>query len=129
MKMYFYGGANEVGASSTLIKIDGYRILVDAGIRMGPGQNSPSPDFPNFDKVGVPDAVLLTHAHTDHIGALPVSELRNLWHEGVKVYWTSPTKAISQVMLEDNVKIMENEEQEKGKSPLYTRDDLECFLN
>lgn len=127
MNIYPFGGADEVGASSKLIEIEESRILVDVGIRMGPGQNSPLPDFPDFDKVGMPDAVLLTHAHTDHIGALPV--LRNLWHEGVKVYWTSPTKAITRVMLRDNVKIMENEEQEKGKSPLYTRDDFEFFLN
>ena len=127
MNLHFFRGANEVGASSTLIEMEESRILVDVGIRMGPGQNSLLPDFPDFDKVGMPDAVLLTHAHTDHIGALPV--LRNLWHEGVKVFWTSPAKAIAQVMLRDNAKIMENEEQEKGKSPLYTRDDVECFLN
>ena len=129
MKLHFFGGANEVGASATEIKIDGYRILVDAGIRMGPGQDSRLPDFLDFDKVGMPHAVLLTHAHTDHIGALPVPALRSLWHDGVKVYWTSSTKAITRVMLKDNVKIMENEEQEKGKSPLYTRDDFEFFLN
>lgn len=66
---------------------------------MDAGQNSPLPDdFPDFDKVGMPDAGLLTHAHADHIGALPV--LRNLWLAGVKVYWTPATKAITQVSLE-----------------------------
>ena len=38
MKIYPFGGANEIGASSTLIEIEKSRILVDAGIRMRPGQ-------------------------------------------------------------------------------------------
>ena len=69
----------------------------------------------------------MTHAHTDHTGALPV--LRDLWHEGVKVYYTAATKAITRVMLEDSLKLMEREEQEEGKQPLYTRDDLDVFLH
>ena len=123
------GGASEVGASSTSIKIDGYRILVDAGIRMGPGQDSPLPAFPDFDKVGMPDAVLLTHAHADHTGALPVSELQNLWLAGVKVYWTPATKAITRVSLEHNAERMQREEQEDGKKPLYIPGDVEVFLH
>lgn len=127
MKLRFLGGANEVGASSTLIEIDEYRILVDAGIRMGPGQDSQLPDFPDFDKVGIPDAVLLTHAHTDHTGALPV--LRNLWLAGVKIYWTPATKAITQVLLEDSVNRLSEEEQDKNGPPLYTREDLDILLH
>lgn len=67
------GGASEVGASSTLIEIGGYRILVDAGIRMNHehANDSRLPDFSKFDEVGMPDAVLLTQAHADHTGALP----------------------------------------------------------
>lgn len=123
------GGASEVGASSTLIEIDGYRILVDAGIRMNHkhANDSPLPDFSVFDKISMPDAVLLTHAHTDHTGALPV--LRNLWLAGVKVYWAPATKAITQVLLEDSAKRMQREEQEEGKSPLYTPDDVEVVLH
>ena len=125
MKFLPLGGANEIGASSTLIEIEESRILVDAGIRMGPGQDSQSPDFP--DKVRSSDVVLLTHAHTDHTGALPV--LRDLWLAGVRVYWTPATKAITRVMLEDSVNRMQREEKEEGKQPLYTRGDVEVFLH
>ena len=127
MNFRFFGGANEVGASSALIEIDDYRILVDAGIRMGPGQDSQLPDFPDFDKESMPDAVLLTHAHTDHTGALPV--LRDLWLEGVKLYWTPLTKAISHVLLKDSAKRMQREEEEEGKPPLYTCEDLDVLLH
>lgn len=126
MDLSFFGGANEVGGSSTLIKIDGYRIIVDTGIRTEPNQDSPLPDFP-FDKVGMPDAVLLTHAHADHTGALPV--LRDLWLAGVKIYWTPATRAITRVSLEHNAQRMQREEQEEGKPPLYTQDDIEVALH
>lgn len=127
MNIFPFGGADEVGASSTLIKIDGYRILVDAGIRMGPGQDSPLPDFPDFDKVGMPDAVLLTHAHTDHTGALP--DLHEMLPVDVKIYCTEATKAITEVLLKDSIKIMQREEEHTGKAPRYTPDDVAAVLN
>ncbi|MXZ02065.1 MBL fold metallo-hydrolase [Candidatus Poribacteria bacterium] len=127
MNLRFLGGANEVGASSTLIEIEESRILVDAGIRMGPGQHSPLPDFPNFDKVGMPDAVLLTHAHTDHTGALP--DLHKRLPADVKIYCTEATKAITEVLLKDSIKIMQREQEQTGKAPRYTPADVAAVLN
>ena len=126
MNLHFFGGANEVGASSTLIEIEESRILVDAGIRMGPGQDSQLPDFSEFDKVGMPDAVLLTHAHTDHTGALPI--LHKMLPADVQIYCTSPTKEITRVLLEDSARRMEREGQE-GESFKYTLDDVAAVLN
>ena len=119
------GGANEVGASSTLIEIEESRILVDVGIQMGPGQDSQLPDFPDFDKVGMPDAVLLTHAHTDHTGALPI--LHKILPADVKIYCTPPTKEITKVLLEDSARRMEREKQKDDLS--YTPDDVAAVLN
>ena len=110
MKFQPLGGANEVGASSTLIEIEGVRLLVDAGIRMGPGQDPPLPDFPDFDKTEMPDAVLLTHAHTDHTGALPV--LHNMLSADVKIYCTPATKAMTKVLLEERAGRMERGEED-----------------
>ena len=130
MILRFLGGANEIGASSTPIEIDGYhRILVDAGIRMNHEHEngSPLPDFSVFDKVGMPDAVLLTHAHTDHTGALP--DLHKRLPADVKIYCTEATKAITEVLLKDSIKIMQREEEQTGKAPRYTPDDVAAVLN
>ena len=48
MKLRFFGGANEVGASSTEIEIDGYRILVDAGYPNGTGTGLKAARFPRL---------------------------------------------------------------------------------
>ena len=117
MNVYFLGGANEVGASRTVIEFEGCRILVDAGLRMGPGQNSPLPDFEVLKEEGMPDAVLLTHAHTDHTGALP--ELEGMLSSGIPTYCTPATKALTQVLLEDDVKRQHRDEEQNGDEPLY----------
>ena len=72
MKLHFLGGAEEIGASCTLVEMEGHRILVDAGIRMGAAPGSHLPNLSILDEVGPPEEVLVTHAHTDHTGALPV---------------------------------------------------------
>ena len=55
--------------------------------------------------------------------------MRDLWLAGVKVYWTPATKAITKVLLEDSARRIEREEQEEGKKPLYTRDDVDVALH
>ena len=124
MKLHFLGGADEVGASCTLIEIEGRRILVDAGIRMGAAQGSQLPNFSVLDDVGMPDEVLITHAHTDHTGALPV--LVNSLPADVKVYCTPATKAITQVLLSDAVKLMAQDRD--GELPLYPPEAADAAL-
>lgn len=121
MEMTFLGGANEVGASCTSIEIEERNILVDAGIRQNATQDTPLPDL---DKIGKVDAFLLTHAHTDHTGALPglVSRLP-AW---VKGYCTPATKALTRVMLQDSKKRLEREKQEAEKP--CTRTDIDREL-
>ncbi|MYE87626.1 MBL fold metallo-hydrolase [Candidatus Poribacteria bacterium] len=122
MKITFLGGANEVGASCTLIEIEEKRILVDAGIRMNVDQEEKLPDL---DKVGMPDAFLLTHAHTDHTGALPglVSRLP----VDVTGYCTPATKRITRVLLEDSKNRQEREKQEE-KEHLFTPEEIDAAL-
>lgn len=126
MNIYFLGGANEVGASSTSIEIEGTHILVDVGIRMGPGRISPLPDLTALEGLGMPDAVLLTHAHTDHTGALPALEC--LLPAGVPTYCTPATKAITRVLLEDAVKRQSRGGEQQGAEPLYPPEAVSAAL-
>jgi uncharacterized protein len=75
MKLTFLGGADEVGASGILVEISGRRLLVDCGIRPSPKARfglagDQLPDLSLLDRSGPLDALLVTHAHTDHTGAL-----------------------------------------------------------
>ena len=67
----FLGGAMEVGASCILVQIGDYNILLDAGIRQAGGKD-PLPDLRKIQECGELDAIIISHAHMDHIGSLPV---------------------------------------------------------
>ena len=116
MNITFLGGANEVGASCTLIEIEEARILVDAGRQMNVKQDKQLPDL---DKIGKVDAFLLTHAHTDHTGALP--GLVNRLSTDVKGYCTLATKDITRKLLKDSKKQLERK-RKKAEKPFICTD-------
>ena len=62
------GGAGEVGGSSHLLDFGNTRVLVDAGIKPD-GRGPAAPDFRSVESL---DAAVITHAHLDHCGALPL---------------------------------------------------------
>lgn len=62
------GGAGEVGGSSHLLDFGRTRVLVDAGIK----PDGRGPAAPDFKAVEALDAAIITHAHLDHCGALPL---------------------------------------------------------
>jgi uncharacterized protein len=124
MKITFLGGADEVGASSILIEISGKRILVDAGIRPSPKARwglagDQLPDLSQIDTMGGLDAILVTHAHSDHTGAL---ELVTGRYPDAPVYATAPTIALTRVLHQDSRRIMQTRLDEEGELPLF--DDL-----
>ncbi|MFQ3672608.1 MAG: MBL fold metallo-hydrolase [Aggregatilineales bacterium] len=121
MKITFLGGADEVGASCTLIEIAGKRLLVDAGIRINPRpqrdlDSSQLPDLSYISSLGGIDYVLVTHAHTDHTGALPLVLTA---YPSVPVLMTRPTEALVRVLQQDAQRIMSSHYEEEGELPLY----------
>lgn len=121
MKITFLGGADEVGASCTLIEIAGKLLLVDAGIRISPRSNrgvqdSQLPDLQPISAAGGPDFILVTHAHTDHTGALPLV-LEQYPH--VPVLTTQASQTLTRVLQLDAQRIMKSRQEQEGELPLF----------
>lgn len=125
MKLTFLGGANEVGASCTLLEVDGKRILIDAGIRMGAKEADQLPNLSQIQEGGPLDAILLTHAHTDHIGALP---LVHIAYPQIPIFTTAPSKRLTQILLSDALRIMESRWQREQEIPLYPEHTVTAML-
>lgn len=121
MKVTFLGGANEVGASSTLLEIAGKKLLIDAGIRVSSKstrgiESDQLPDLQQVSAAGGPDYILVTHAHTDHTGALPLVLEQ---YPKAPVFATAPTIALTKVLQADAQIIMKNRQEEEGELPLF----------
>lgn len=121
------GGAGEVGASSYLLEHSGARILIDGGIRTSSaGRKQPLPRFDLLDGKSI-DAVLLTHAHADHTGALPMLVDRL---QDAPIHMSIGTLHLLEVMLLDAVRRMETEELEGSSSGIsYTIEDMERMIS
>lgn len=117
MELTFLGGAEEIGASCAVLDLEETRLLVDCGQRMNAPPGQALPDF-SFLEEGPPiAAVLLTHAHADHIGAL--AALEPYLNPGCPVFCTKPTLTLAKVMLEDSLRIMAQHRQGEGELPLF----------
>lgn len=122
MKLSFLGGAYEVGGSCILLSIDNKRILFDCGIRQSSGKD-PLPDFSIIQALGGLDAIIISHAHLDHTGSLPLISRE---YPLARIYMTRMTKDLIRVLLYDSIKIMSGRECE---IPLYAEKDVEDMLN
>ena len=137
MKLIFLGATHEVTGSCTYLEADGKKILIDCGMEQGP-------DTYENEELPVPasdiDMVLLTHAHIDHSGKLPL-----LYQRGFRgqIFATRATTDLCDIMLRDSAHIQMFEAEwknRKGKRagreeviPLYNMDDalgaIECFVS
>jgi Cft2 family RNA processing exonuclease len=89
------GGAGEVGGSSHLLDFGTTRVLVDAGIK----PDGRGPAAPNFGRLDGLDAAVITHAHLDHCGALPLL-VRD--RPEVPIYCTPPSAKLIVSALNDH---------------------------
>ena len=126
MKIHFLGGSDEVGASCLLIEMAGQRLLVDAGIRVSPKARDGLsgellPDLAPLNE-GALDAVLITHAHADHIGAVPLV-LGAM--PDIPAYATPATIDLMNVMMADALRIMTSRSEQEGELPSYDQIQVE----
>ncbi len=126
MKLSFYGAARNVTGSRHILEVNGHRILLDCGLFQGRRQES----FQRNRHFGFPPhsihAVVLSHAHIDHVGALPALVKAGY---GGPVYATPATADLAEVMLQDSAFIHErdveivNKREGTSLEPLYTAED------
>ncbi len=121
MKISFLGGAMEVGGSCIYFRVDKYGILMDAGIRQG-NTKDPIPDFFTIQEQGGIDAIIISHAHLDHIGTLPIISKA---YPQAKIYMTNMTLDLIRVLLYDSLKIMDRREDEL---PYYSEVDVRNMM-
>jgi len=126
MRISFFGGAREVTGSCYLVESAKAKFLVDCGLfQSGAFADKRNKEAFNFNSKEI-DFVLITHAHTDHTGRLPI-----LCKEGFngKVYATQGTLDLAKIVLEDSQGLMEDEARREGEGPPYTKEDVECVFD
>ncbi len=117
------GGFGQVGRSSMMLVTPESKILIDCGIN--PGARTPVESFPRLDWANITldeiDAVVISHAHLDHTGFLPV-----LCKYGFRgpIYCTEPTLPMMNLIQLDAVKVAAAQ----GRAPVYSERDVKQIM-
>lgn len=125
-----FGGAKTVTGSCHFLKTDRSKFLVDFGLFQEKNSEQKNYELP-FDPKTI-DFVLLTHAHIDHSGRIPLL-IKNGFRG--KIYCTKPTYYLTRLMLLDTAKVMEENYKNSLKKlkkasndipiePLYTEEEV-----
>lgn len=134
IRLDFLGAAGTVTGSKTLVRHHGRTVLVDCGLFQGYKNLRQLNWVPFPFDVSELDAVVLTHAHLDHSGAVPL-----LVRQGYKgpIYASAATVEVCEVLLKDSAKLQEEEAEYANRhhtskhspaQPLYTSKDVEAAL-
>ena len=137
MKLSFHGADRSVTGSCHLVECAGRRILIDCGLHQGSRALDEENAAPfGFDAAGI-DTVLLTHAHLDHCGRLPLLAKRGFHGE---VIMTSASRELARLVMLDAAHLQEEDVRVHARrgghdgashgnsTPLYsTLDALNCL--
>ena len=135
MRVVFDGAADEVTGSCHLVEAGGLRLLLDCGLIQGSAadERRNGAPFP-FDPAAI-DAVILSHAHIDHSGRIPLLVKRGF--RGT-IHTHEATLDLVRVMLRDSAYLSEKEAEWENRkrrrkhlpevAPLYTGADVETCL-
>jgi len=135
MKLSFHGAARSVTGSRHMLETPNFRLLLDCGLFQGRRDEAVRQNRNlGFDPKSL-GAVLLSHAHIDHSGALPVLPQQGF---SGKVYLTRATADLAGIMLDDSAHVQESDcryvnkkERRRGNTcvrPFYDGDDVRKIL-
>ena len=131
----FWGASGTVTGSKYLLETDKARIMVDCGIFQG-GKELREKNWQDLPfNIKDLDAVVLTHAHTDHIGYLP-----RIVNQGFRgpIFCSRATASLAAILLEDSARLQEEEAEWRNKEnrtshhpalPLFTEADAKKTIN
>ena len=135
MKITFYGATKEVTGSKHMVTINGVNIMLDYGMHQGKRSESNKMNKTTPVKPNKIDFLILSHAHIDHSGLLPLLVKEGY---GNKIYTTKATKDLIDIMLRDSGHIQEmdveyinKKKMKRGEplvEPLYTVNDAEDVI-
>ena len=113
----------EIGANSYHLEIGHHRLLLDCGMHP---KNTGDDALPNFKAIGDSEveAILMSHAHQDHIGTLPVAMRR---FPRAQIFMTEATAEVGSVLLHNSVNVMTRQREEIGEMlyPLFTHREID----
>jgi metallo-beta-lactamase family protein len=122
VELEFSGAAREVTGSCHILSVNGKTILLDCGMFQGHRSESREKNLRLPCPVDQIDAVVLSHAHIDHAGRLPI--LTRAGYRGT-IYCTPATRDLSAIMLADSAYIQEKDaeflarQRKEHVEPLY----------
>lgn len=115
---------NEIGANSYLLEFgEDATVLLDAGMHPREEGIPATPNLPFLDNKEV-DSIFVSHAHHDHIGAMPVA-MR--YAPQAKVFMSEPTYHLAEPLLHNSIEVMFKQRDERGitEYPLYTHKEID----
>jgi len=116
------GGYREVGRSCTLLSTQDSKILIDCGIDVSsPDNGSPYLNVPEVQPLDSIDGVVVTHAHLDHSGLVPL--LFKYGYDG-PVYTTYPTRDVMVLLQMDYLKVRADEAKKAPYSSEHIREEI-----
>ncbi len=134
MKVRFVGAADRVTGSLHVVEAAGHRFLLDCGMIQGSDAEEALNLAPfDFDVAGI-EAVVISHAHIDHIGRLPLLVARG--YKG-PIHAQAATAELMPIMLTDAASLQESDAERANRhrrdgepevAPLYTREDVQKTL-
>ncbi|MFH1270626.1 MAG: beta-CASP ribonuclease aCPSF1, partial [Nanoarchaeota archaeon] len=118
IRLTFLGGARQVGRSCMLLQTPNSKILLDCGIDVASqgSEKFPSFNIPEFD-ISQVDAVIISHAHLDHVGLLPY--LYKMGYKG-PVYMTAPSRDIAALLSLDFIGVA----YKQAAAPIFDSKDI-----